>query len=82
MRRLGKFTDPFVLEYTQTRGASRGGRGMEAAAHGTGGKMRGEARSVLTQIRAGAQVRAHVSIDRSLGPLSERVNKGSVPASC
>lgn len=65
MRRLGKFTDPFVLEYTQAHGASRGGgvrRGeggvaLEAAARGTGGKMRGEASGGLTQIRAGAQVR-------------------------
>lgn len=77
MRRLGKFTDPFVLEYTQTHGAScggwaggrEGGGVSEEAAHGTGGKMRGEAaRRVLTQIRAGNRVRAHVSIDRSLGP--------------
>lgn len=80
MRRLGKFTDPFVLEYTQTHGASWGGScgsgsvcvcgrgGSEKAARGSGGKMRGEARRVLTQIRAGNQVRAHVSIDRPLGP--------------
>lgn len=49
MRRLGKFTDPFVLEYTQTHGASGGGwvggGGIsEGAARGTGGKMRGEVR--------------------------------------
>lgn len=70
MRRLGKFTDPFVLEYTQTRGTSWGWGGSEGAARGTGGKMRGEARSALTQIRARALRcgRARARIHWPLGP--------------
>lgn len=83
MRRLGKFTVPFVLEYTQTRGASWGWGGSEGAARGTGGKMRGEARSELTWIRACAQVRARTcTYPLTARSLSERVNKGSVAVSC